>query len=93
MEELEKNRKRAELELNSATLTCPHCGHKQVLEIPQNACLAFHKCEKCEKMISVPEESENCCVICEFSDKTCSVGHETEKNVEGQAVPHCSCCG
>lgn len=65
--------------MDKAELTCPYCGHKEEVEIPQNGCLAFHKCEKCEKLISVPEVSDNCCVICEFSDKTCPVGNKTNK--------------
>ena len=35
-----------------------------------------YKCEKCKEIISVPKESKNCCVICEYSDKTCPVGHK-----------------
>jgi len=42
-------------------------------------CLVFHKCEKCEKIISVPESSDNCCVICEYADKKCPVGLKTNK--------------
>ena len=59
--------------MDKATLTCPHCSHPQEVEILQTGCLAFHKCEKCEQMISVPKESDNCCVICEYSDKRCPV--------------------
>ena len=94
MEELEKNRKRAELEdMSKATLTCPHCGHKQVVEIPQNSCLAFHKCVKCEKLISVTDGSDSCCVICEHSNKLCPVGHKTKKkSVEDRPAPSCACC-
>ncbi len=57
-------------------LTCPHCGHKQIVEAPQDKCLAFHKCEKCQQMISVLEGSDNCCVICEYSDAICPIGHK-----------------
>ena len=56
-----------------ANLTCPHCNYVQEIDIPQNACLAFHKCEKCQKIISVPEKSKSCCVVCEHSDKNCPV--------------------
>lgn len=57
--------------MEKAKLTCPHCEHVQEVEIPQTGCLAFHKCEKCEKIISVPEGSKNCCVICEYADRKC----------------------
>jgi len=59
--------------MDKANLTCPHCGHLQEVGIPQTGCLAFHKCEKCEQEISVPKDSNNCCVICEHSDKKCPV--------------------
>ena len=59
-----------------ANLKCPHCGHIQEVEIPEAGCLAFHKCEKCEQIISVPEDSKNCCVVCEYSDKKCPVSHK-----------------
>ena len=66
--------------MEQANLTCPHCGHIQQVEIPQTGCLAFHKCEKCEKLISVPKESDNCCVICEYADRACPIGHKSGKH-------------
>jgi len=63
--------------MEKANLTCPHCGHTQQVDIPQNGCLAFHKCEKCQQIISVPKESKHCCVICEYSDKKCPVANQT----------------
>ena len=62
--------------MNKATLTCPRCGHTQETDIPQTGCLAFYKCDECNEIISVPKESKNCCVICEYSDKVCPVGHK-----------------
>lgn len=59
-----------------AEVTCPRCSHKQVLEVPQTGCQAFYKCENCKEMIGVPKESDNCCVICEYSDTTCPIGHK-----------------
>ena len=63
--------------IEKANLVCPHCNHKQEVEILQAGCLAFHKCEKCGKIISVPAGSDNCCVVCEYSDKTCPVGKKS----------------
>ena len=56
-----------------ANLSCPYCKFVQKVEIPQTGCLAFHVCEKCGEMIAVPKESDNCCVVCEYSDKKCPV--------------------
>lgn len=65
--------------MENANLTCPHCGHKQETKIPEQGCLAFYKCEKCEEVISVPQKSDNCCVICEYSDKKCPMPHSQKK--------------
>lgn len=62
--------------MEQANLTCPHCKHVQAVDIPKDKCLVFHKCEKCDELISVPKESKNCCVICEYSDKVCPAGHK-----------------
>lgn len=59
--------------MEQATLTCPFCGGKQEVEIPQDKCLPMHKCEHCGKLITVPKGSGNCCVICEYSNKKCPV--------------------
>ncbi|MAZ67152.1 hypothetical protein CL652_00015 [bacterium] len=63
--------------MDTANLTCPKCGHKQEVEIPEDTCLPFYKCGQCHKVISVPKDSKNCCVICEYSDKKCPVAQVT----------------
>lgn len=63
----------------TAKLICPYCSHTQRVGIPHNSCLAFHECGKCQKIISVPEESKHCCVICEYSDKKCPVAHTSHE--------------
>ncbi len=55
-----------------ANLKCPFCGFVQKVAIPEQGCLSFHKCENCKKIIQLPKESKNCCIICEYSDKKCS---------------------
>jgi len=57
--------------MKTATLTCPSCAHAQETAIPENGCLAFYTCEACGETISVPKNSDNCCVICEYSDTKC----------------------
>lgn len=57
-----------------ANLKCPYCGYVQKVEIPKQKCLSFYKCQKCGKMITVPKDSDECCVICLYSDKKCPVG-------------------
>ncbi len=55
--------------VETANLKCPKCGFVQEVEIPQDACLAFHRCKSCKQMISTPKGF--CCVICAYSDKKC----------------------
>src|SRR6266702_3844513 len=31
----------------TATLTCPHCGHKKTETMPTNACVNFYECAAC----------------------------------------------
>lgn len=53
----------------TANLKCPYCGYIMKVEIPEDRCLAFLKCEKCQRLITLPEEK--CCVVCAYSDKKC----------------------
>lgn len=62
--------------MNKATITCPMCGHKNEVEVPEEKCLPFHKCLGCKKTIAVPKDSKNCCVVCEFSPESCPIGPE-----------------
>lgn len=59
-----------------AELTCPKCGHATELDVPDNKCLAFYKCEGCDQMIGQPKDSEHCCVVCEYSDTKCACCEE-----------------
>ncbi len=59
---------------NKANIKCPYCEYVQEVDIPQSSCLVFYKCENCGKTVSVPEDSQNCCVICEYSDTKCPAG-------------------
>ncbi len=50
-------------------ITCPHCGHKKVEEMPTNACQFFYECENCKEVIK-PEEGD-CCVYCSYGTVPC----------------------
>ena len=32
-------------------LACPQCGHKEVFEIPTDACQWFHQCAACHELL------------------------------------------
>jgi len=52
------------------TLTCPECGHKQKMEIPQTLCRHAYKCDNCKKNIKGKKK----CIFCEYADKRCPIG-------------------
>lgn len=54
---------------DTATLTCPKCGHKQVGSISNTSCVPFYVCESCKEIIKA--KSEDCCVFCSYADKRC----------------------
>ena len=60
--------------METANLKCPYCKEIQKVGIPETGCLALHICKKCKKVISVPRDSKNCCVICEYADRMCPTG-------------------
>lgn len=61
---------------NKGMITCPKCGHKQEMDIPDNRCIAFYKCEGCGQLIKA---EESCCVFCDYGDKPCPTGHKKEE--------------
>lgn len=54
---------------DTATLTCPKCGHKQEGEMPTTSCVPFYVCDGCKEMIKA--QGEDCCVFCSYADKKC----------------------
>jgi hypothetical protein len=52
-----------------STLTCPHCGARQLMTMPTDACLYFHECVACRSLLQ-PRESD-CCVFCSYGDVPC----------------------
>ncbi len=57
--------------MEKAKIECPQCKYVQEIEIPDNKCLPFYRCDGCRKVISSPQDI--CCVICAYSDKKCPV--------------------
>ena len=56
------------LELQS-TITCPHCGEREKMIMPTNACLFFHECTSCHRTLR--PRSGDCCVFCSYGDVPC----------------------
>ncbi|HYU51776.1 MAG TPA: GDCCVxC domain-containing (seleno)protein [Gemmatimonadaceae bacterium] len=52
-----------------STITCPHCGHQQVEEMPVNACVHFYDCRGCKKTLR--PRFGACCVFCSYGSVRC----------------------
>ncbi len=50
-------------------LTCPLCGHRTLEEMPVNACLFFHECDRCHAVFR-PRPGD-CCVFCSYGSVKC----------------------
>jgi|GEM_PF-1677836 len=83
--------------MNTATLTCPKCGHQQKGEIPDSSCIPFYVCDGCKETIQAKED--DCCVLCSYADKACPVSpirNEASNGVSHNKKPaeetQKSCC-
>jgi hypothetical protein len=53
----------------AATITCPHCGDQQVVEMPQNACQIHYTCPRCSTVLRpLPGDW---CVFCSYAHQRC----------------------
>jgi len=50
-------------------ITCPNCGHKEIEDMPTDACQFFYECKNCKKVLR-PNEGD-CCVYCSFGSVPC----------------------
>ncbi len=52
-----------------STLTCPKCGYKELLKMPEDKCIYFHNCSNCNELLKpLPGD---CCVYCSYGDVPC----------------------
>lgn len=68
-------------------LACPQCGHKEVFEIPTDACQWFHQCAACHELLK-PKQGD-CCVFCSYGSVPCP---PIQLENAGQAM-ETNCCG
>jgi len=53
-----------------ATLRCPHCGARQVADVPRDACQWAYDCLACRRRVTA--RSGDCCVFCSYGDERCA---------------------
>ncbi|MHA1114363.1 MAG: GDCCVxC domain-containing (seleno)protein [Alphaproteobacteria bacterium] len=52
-----------------SVLTCPHCGVRETLAMPTDACLYFHECAGCGALLK--PKTGDCCVFCSYGTVPC----------------------
>ena len=67
-------------------LTCPECGHKEVLTMPTDACLWFHECSACKTLLR-PKQGD-CCVFCSYGTVPCP---PIQLEASGKGAGECDC--
>ena len=50
-------------------LTCPVCGQPSEETMPEEVCLRFYRCPKCETILK--PRAGDCCVFCSYGNVTC----------------------
>jgi hypothetical protein len=50
-------------------ITCPHCTHSKVEEMPMDACQFFYECEGCGTLLR--PKAGDCCVFCSYGSVPC----------------------
>ncbi len=54
---------------HSSTLTCPECAHRELEQMPVDACQFFYDCEGCG--VRLKPKPGDCCVYCSYADVPC----------------------
>ena len=67
-----------------SVLTCPSCGAAEPLVMPEDACVFFHECAACHRLLR-PNDGD-CCVFCSFGSVPCP-------SMQGDASVGDGCCG
>jgi hypothetical protein len=52
-----------------STLTCPHCGHVSLEEMPLDSCRFFNECVECHTLMR--PQAGDCCVFCSYGSVKC----------------------
>jgi hypothetical protein len=61
-----------------STITCPHCGHRSLEVMPQDACQFFYDCKGCDERLT--PKARDCCVF--YSYGLCRA-HPSKRNESG----------
>jgi cytochrome c biogenesis protein CcdA len=73
-------------ENRSAELTCPECEHETTITVPKDSCQAFYECSGCGEVVSTPQDSDDCCVVCAYADTDCLPAGSNQSMPKGKIV-------
>jgi len=68
----------------TSELRCPLCSHAELLPMPTDACVVFHRCSACGSLLR-PKEGD-CCVFCSYGSDRCP------PVLQAECVSSCSRC-
>jgi len=72
--------------ITDSLLTCPACGHEELLTMPTDACQWFHECSGCHVLLK--PKTGDCCVFCSYGSVPCPPIQLANK---GQVTGVCGC--
>ncbi len=52
-----------------STISCPECRHKEIEQMPENACQFFYECKGCGVLLK--PKAGDCCVFCSYGNVPC----------------------
>lgn len=55
--------------VTDSELSCPECGHKELLTMPTDACQWFYECPACHTLLK--PKAGDCCVFCSYGSVPC----------------------
>ncbi len=70
-----------------SVITCPLCGAESDQTMPENACLFFFTCDRCQARVK-PKQGD-CCVFCSYGTVACPPQQAETRGGEGDDDAHC----
>ncbi len=55
--------------MDTVQISCPYCGSRDQVSIPDNAQEYQHRCNRCKRLIHARQDEH--CVICSYGDQKC----------------------
>src|SRR5512146_288913 len=65
-------------------LTCPVCGHVEVVTMPADACMWLYECKGCKALMRA--RAGDCCVFCSYGSVPCPSVQEQQACGHAQSV-------